>query len=359
MINFDFLVAGCNTRCRHCYVNGGPGPRMELSDALCCIGQLDAIAACLGEETNFTLDHEPMNHPQILEILTAAAGTKHIQNYHHGMTTGVGLMRRKDKEAVVDRYLACGYDHFGLTIHGGEALHDAITRRSGAYAAAIEAGTFFKARGAQLEVSLMLNRYTPEQAGEITAALDRLQPDWIYAAFPIYTPHRNMADFEPYRATLETAEALRDRLPAWRQDADRLLESARQSSVAFARETLERGTTLVDLFDAPQDERYLCVHPDGRLFYGNSGAETQDLGDLRTADPAAIAAVIRSLPYNRDYDAFYDRSALPKPERLLAALSELPQTLVYGDFPSAIYRGLVACGTPTRILPARSGVMND
>ena len=26
IINFDFLVAGCNTRCQHCYVNGGPAP---------------------------------------------------------------------------------------------------------------------------------------------------------------------------------------------------------------------------------------------------------------------------------------------------------------------------------------------
>ena len=34
MINFDFLVAGCNTRCQHCYVNGGPGPMMPLADAL-------------------------------------------------------------------------------------------------------------------------------------------------------------------------------------------------------------------------------------------------------------------------------------------------------------------------------------
>ena len=42
MINIDFLVAGCNTHCRHCYVNGGPGPIMPVEDALMCIDKLDA-----------------------------------------------------------------------------------------------------------------------------------------------------------------------------------------------------------------------------------------------------------------------------------------------------------------------------
>lgn len=350
MINFDLLVSGCNTRCKHCYVNGGPGPLMDGDLALRCIEQLDAIASYLEDETCFTLDHEPMNHPRIGEILTAAAHTEHIRHHHHGMTTGVGLLRRSDRDAVLDRYLACGYDWFGLTLHGGETLHDEITRRPGAFAAAMEAGKLMKAHGAKVEVSLMLNRFTPEQTGEIEAALRLLQPDWIYAAFPIYTPHRNMADFETYRATIETADALRSFLRTRRKDADALIENAKNSSIASARAALLRGTTMTDLFDAPQDERYLCVHADGRLYYGNSGAETNDLGNLLTLEPETVAHTIRSLPMNRDYDAFYDRSALPSTECLLAAMNKLPQNLVYGDFPSAIYRGLEAVGIPTKIL---------
>lgn len=63
MINFDLLVAGCDTRCKHCYVNGGPLPRMKVDDAVLCIERLDAIAANLPDEAYFTLDHEPMGHP--------------------------------------------------------------------------------------------------------------------------------------------------------------------------------------------------------------------------------------------------------------------------------------------------------
>ena len=80
MINIDFLLAGCNTRCRHCYVNGGPGPMMATGDALLCMEKLDRLAALLPDETSFTLDHEPMNHPEIARIISAAANTRNIQN---------------------------------------------------------------------------------------------------------------------------------------------------------------------------------------------------------------------------------------------------------------------------------------
>ena len=44
-INFDFLLSGCNTRCKHCYVNGGPGSMMKSEDALLFIEKLDELAA--------------------------------------------------------------------------------------------------------------------------------------------------------------------------------------------------------------------------------------------------------------------------------------------------------------------------
>lgn len=64
-VNFDFLVSGCNTRCRHCYVNGGPGSLMPLVDALLFIDKLDSLAELLPYDASFTLDNEPMNHPDI------------------------------------------------------------------------------------------------------------------------------------------------------------------------------------------------------------------------------------------------------------------------------------------------------
>lgn len=354
MINIDFLVAGCGTRCRHCYVNGGPGPIMPVKDVLLCMERLDALAAYLPDDVTFTLDHEPMNHPQVKQIIRAASQTVHIKNYHHGMTAGAGLPHRKDRREVVRAYFDCGYQDFGITIHGAPAHHDEITRRRGSYEDAVRAGEFLLSEGAELSVSLMLNRFFVEDADHLSHLLKRLQPHFVYFAIPIYTPHRNMRDFEPYRASLENLETLRHYLAAWKQDPEAVLNQAERSTAAAAAAYFTGGHDLPALFAEKQDELYLSLHQDCRLYVGNSGAETQCLGDLRSLDLRAAAESIAALPGNRDYGAFYDTTVLPPEKDLVAALSSLPRDALFGDFPSVIYRGLSELHVPTKIIGQRN-----
>lgn len=350
MINIDFLVAGCNTRCRHCYVNGGPAPFMPVEDVLLCIEKLDMLAKYLPNDASFTLDHEPMNHPEIVQILRAASQTQYIENYHHGMTTGLGLMRRKDKDDVIKAYLGQGYDTFGITIHGSDSHHDEIVRRKGAYDATVETAEFLKSKGANIEVSLMLNHFFPEDADSISTLLNRLQPYYTGFVVPIFTPHVHMTDFEPYRASMKTVHALRGCLAEWKQDESASLELAKQNTIASAVRRLKGGIKLRTLFDKEQNELYLTLHPDCQLYVGNSGAETHCLGDLRHIDLEEAATIIKALPGNRDYGAFYDPEVLPTEDALIAALEKLPQDAIYGDFESALYRGFTELGIPTKIL---------
>ncbi len=349
-INFDLLVAGCNTHCKHCYVRGGPGPMMAVEDALRCIEKLDELAACLPEGTTFTLDNEPMNHPHLDRILRAAANTRHIKNHHHGMTTGIGLLQRADKADVVQAYRENGYHNFGLTLHGIGHHHDEITRRNGAFDALMETAKFLKAQGAKIEVSLMLNRFFAEDREQITHVLEEIGPDVVFAAIPIFTPHRNMLDFEPYRATRQTFEALRGYLSRWRQEEDAFLEMAWQNTVSTVRAQFRQKPDLPARFAQPQNEMYLTVHADRMLYVGNTGAETRCLGDLRTLDVRETAATISALPGNRDYGAFYETTALPGADEISKALDLLPEDLVYGDQESVFYRALVQLGVPTLLL---------
>ena len=346
-VNFDLLVSGCNTRCKHCYVDGGPGGVMALEDALLALEKLDALAERLLFEASFTLDNEPMNHPDIETIIQSAAATKHIECFHHGMTSGIALMRRKDRSAIMRAYLDCGYRDFGITIHGNAAHHDEIVRRQGAYQTAIEAAEYIKACGAEIGVSLMFNRFFAEDAEGIDALLARLRPDYIYFAVPNFTPHEHMTDFEPYRASLDTLHRLRPWLARWGQKEEEL--SKELCTIGMLKERLERGLDLVDLFQRPQDELYLTVHQDGDLFVGNTGVETERLGNMRTLDVKEAAERICELPGNRDYGAFYELDRLPGRKELLQALEQLPGELLYNDRASAIYRGLYALGVPTRI----------
>ncbi len=317
---------------------------MPLADALQCIEKLDAIGRYLPEGTSFTLDHEPMNHPDIAVILQAASKNRYCKNYHHGMTSGLGLMNRKDKEAVVQAYFDCGYRNFGITIHGAQHHHDEIVRRPGAYAKSIAAAEFLRDRGADIEVSLMLNRFFAEDAVQITEMLNKLQTKRIYLAIPIFTPHPNMMDFEPYRATLDTWTQLQTYLPQWRQEPEAIEKAGNLQTAQTAITRLQSIESLESLFTQKQNELYLTIHPDCMLYVGNSGAETQCLGDLRTLSPKVAAEIINALPGNRDYTAYYDLSQLPALDTLTDALETIPQDAVYGDFESVLYRGLVQMG---------------
>ena len=351
MINIDLLLAGCDTRCRHCYVNGGPAPLMGTDDVLACLARLERIGEYLPADTSFTLDHEPFDHPQLEKIMDRAVRMTNPRYYHHGMTTGLGLMRRPDREDAVRAYTDRGYRDFGITIHGSAGHHDEIVRRRGAFTASVEAAKLLKGMGCRVQISLMLNRYFASDAEEISRLLDEVCPDDVFFANPIFTPHPGMTAFEPFRATLDTVEAIRPYLAHWRQDERKVTENARFNSVAAAAERL-RHTELRDLWAAEQAETYLSLHSDCRLYYGNSGAETRCLGDVRSLEPEEAAGLIRSLPGNRDYGAFYDAEKLPDVEDVREALASLPPGLTYGDFESVLYRAFTLLGVPTKLLPA-------
>ena len=353
-VNFDLLIAGCNTHCRHCYVGGGPGPMMKSDDALLFIEKLDALAELLPFEASLTLDNEPMNHPDITAIIRRAAATKYNENFHHGMTSGIALMRRKDRQAVMEAYLDCGYRDFGITIHGNALHHDEIVRRKGAFQLAIEAAEFMKSCGAAVGVSLMFNRFFADDAGEIDAGIQQLKPVYIYFAVPNFTPHAHMTDFEPYRGSLETFQRIRPWLARWKQNIAAF--ETELCTIGMLKEQLEEGLDMDALFRQAQDEIYMTVHQNGDLFVGNTGVETERIGNLRTLDIKETAARIAALPGNRDYSAFYEADQLPGREMLMEAIAQLPQDLLYSDRASALYRVLAALGVSTRICDCVGGI---
>ena len=136
-------------------------------------------------------------------------------------------------------------------------------------------------------------------------------------------------------------------LARWRQREEELTRET--CTPVMLREQIEGSLDIAALFDRPQDEIYMTVHPNGDLFVGNTGAETECLGSLMTLDVREAAKRIRGLPGNRDYGAFYDRDRLPGREEFARALARLPRDLLYSDRASAVCRALAEIGIPTRI----------
>lgn len=323
---------------------------MATRDALACMQRLDELASYLPPGTSFTLDNEPINHPDIRAIIDAAAATSHIRYFHHGMTTGIALMLRPDRDAVTDAYLSHGYRVFGITLHGIGRNHDELVCRSGAFAHALQAADYIKSKGCHLEVSLMLNRFYAEDGDGMIGLLNKLSPDSVYFAVPVFAPHKRMLAFERYRATFEQLETFRHMLCRWNRDVVTFPKPETVRTPQTVAEMLKTGLSLRELFLKPQRELYLSLHPDARLFIGNTGAETAYLGDLRTADPKEIARKIFALPGNRDYGAFYDQNDLPQSDALMNALKSLPQSAAFGDFASVVYRALTEMNVQTILI---------
>jgi len=195
----------------------------------------------------------------------------------------------------------------------------------------------------------MMNRFFIDDAEKISRLIENIGADDTYLAIPIYTPHPNMMLFEPYRATLEDFDSIFCYLPSWNQDVEQIMKKAHQNSIGRARERIPH-MDLHQLWTEKQDVLYLSVHQDCTLYVGNSGVETRNLGDLRQLDPKDTAEVIKNLPGNYDYSAFYDIEAIPDVKSILRAIDAIPQNLVYGDFASILYRALAGLAIPTKLL---------
>ncbi len=84
--NIDILVAGCNTTCLHCYVDGGYAPVMSMSGFHLCMEKLQTAFGQLKDKISFTLDNEVFNHPDTAEILESVAENFKDNYYHHAET---------------------------------------------------------------------------------------------------------------------------------------------------------------------------------------------------------------------------------------------------------------------------------
>jgi len=72
---FEITVSGCSTKCKHCYVSGGPGINISFSDYIICIEKMAKVFEYFqGNDISLTLGNEKYNHPRILDIMVKNSG---------------------------------------------------------------------------------------------------------------------------------------------------------------------------------------------------------------------------------------------------------------------------------------------
>lgn len=348
--NFDIIVAGCSTNCCHCYVDGGPEQPVVLADFRLCLEKLAPVLEALGEAASVTLDNEPANHPDVLEIIRMTCDLIPGHYYHHGSTTGLPLLRRADRENVAKAMLHAGWTEVSLTLHGGREHHNALVRNPMAFDGLQDAAAFYAGRDFQVGISLMLNRHLIEDREEVTRLLEQTPHSSTYFAVTSYVPTRRLREFQPLRATLSLCESLKGYLTAWGLNETELLTRFRQYSEQAVWDRLQTGFDCRALERESPETVFLTVDQALNLYYGNTGARTARLGNLHTMTSREILEAVQGLSANWDYSAFYDLDRLPPAREILDRVRpRLTENYVYDGIASCLYRWFDLCGIPTII----------
>lgn len=333
-INFDILLAGCNTNCRHCYVNGGPGPLMATEDFDLCMTKLRPVFAHFGAHATFTLDHELYMHPDLFYIFSRIQRLCWNNYYHHGATTGIAFNHRRDRDAVWQFQREHDIAYSSVTFHGANAHHNEITRNSRSFEEGLEHLQYVRENHGSVYISLMLSSLLVADRDKITELVQTISPDYVYFAIPSFPPTQRMLAYQPYRATYEEALRLEGYLSAWHVSEPDILGRFHAFNTEAIFETLKAHS---DFSFLPQpDAVFLSVHQNLDLFYGNSGVETKKLGNLRTLSSEEI---LDFLTHCRPNYTFFP-SCFRNPPSYEAFLSDVARNLspnyIYPDLDSFI-----------------------
>jgi hypothetical protein len=142
----------------------------------------------MGIEVSVTLDNEPTNHINAIDIYDLAK--RHLGEYyfHHASTTGIPLMRHKDKEYLAETMIKHGYGQAGLTLHGSYDSHNDMVGNSEGLTSLIETGKYLYKKDFHVVLSLMLSKVLVQDREKITQILKELPHHGVYFAMTNASP---------------------------------------------------------------------------------------------------------------------------------------------------------------------------
>ena len=352
--NLDLLIAGCNTRCRHCYVDGGPEQAMPIESVRLLFPRLRRFLDAqnqLGLKASLTLDNEVFNHPQAPEVYALTAQYLKPYTYHHGSTTGLALLKQAEPEALLRDLKAEGWDTFSLSLHGGEAAHDQILGRTGAFKALGEAARLFKEAGCKLVISLIVGKPLIDGRDAVSAFLDQNPHDEVYMALVDHAPIQRLMDYLPLRPSMADLAPLAPYLQQWGVAGKAFFaEAARGSERACL--GLMREWGIWDNIPRSSERIYLSLDQDLNLYYGNTGLRQAYLGNFAQDEAEALAEKTARLAANELFwDSCFNLDALPgfggfdKDSK-----KAVEENLVFSDWDSCLSYWMARAGIPTRLI---------
>ncbi len=357
---FEVTIAGCNTECLHCYVGGGKGPLMSFDDYILAANKLNAIFNRLGGDISLMTGNENFLHPDIGGIIShslAKMPQYFMPDYFARAdanipTTGIALTARRDRLDVLSMLRDAGCRGVMLTLHGNEAHHAEITKNSGSFSAIAQTAELLTGQGFDVSFNLMLSRHLISGWDSVAGLLAAFPGAVRHITIPLYLPVPRLRLFQRYRATYEQCLQFAPRLEQAGLSADAFLAKIGALNEA----QIYAGLAAADSFSYAENEKnapvwaFFNVTPALDLYYGNAGAHTRFLANLRGCSPGGLYEMIKDLPANYDWSVYYDVESLPPIHEVLSKIT-VRENYVYSSAAECIYSWFDTLNVPDILIP--------
>ena len=158
---------------------------------------------------------------------------------------------------------------------------------------------------------------------------------------PSYLPTPRLWAFQKHRVEYGDFAAIKNEMP--------------QIDVSVCEENVRKHLAATD-FDYAADEAglpkraFININHNYDVFYGNAGLHTRRLGNLFEVSPPELLEILRPMPPNYDWSAYYDLAKLPSVADLLQKMPPLSTNYVYSRMQDCIYSWLDNIGVANKII---------
>ena len=277
--NIDILVAGCNTTCLHCYVNGGIGPSMSYNDFKICMEKLSPVFTKLNKHVSFTLDNEVFNHENALEILELVEDKYKDYYFHHGSTTGIAFLKHPKQKQLIHLLKRNNWDFVSFAIHANHEKHNEIVHCKDALQKIIDASKICKDNNFKVLLSIMISKTLLADLDGINEVLDTISYDRILAVIPDYYPTTRLNKYQAIRCN---KDEYNDIIHFFKQRNVKV-EDIEKCVHICNEENVLKNINLHEIKNTLTSENTVVLHIDHKLnFYcGNTGSSIQFLGNIK------------------------------------------------------------------------------
>jgi len=351
---FEFTIAGCATNCAHCYVDGGPGLQMRLSDYKFCLQKIKGVLGKLDGDIAVTLGNEIFCHSAINDILSFTSQL--IPEYFSFQdypvpTTGISLVDRNDVEQIIKNLQTSGASGCMLALHGIEQSHNEIVCRRNAFSKLFETADYFTEKGFSVLFNLIVSKVLCRDFRQLMQTIAFYPKADVRLTIPLYVPTKRLSKYQACRAEYDDCIRLAAIAEEYSVNTVKFLEYCNKyNEAAVFAKLREDGFRYSEEKQKAVQWKFFNITQNGDLYLGNVGAHTKWLGNLLyTAEEKLLAGIQTSEP-NYDYTAYYPDDLFISLEKKLIHIPPRKHNYVYSSKQDCIYAMLDELGFQSSII---------